>query len=180
MSEVKVFVTGPRLKYLGGFDEYNSINTEIKSIVDNTLYDFMSSYEKGTEFKFYIGVDQGVEQWGINTLLLMRDDFNIKIELLLPYRDMGNTWPNECQVKLSELKKKVANIIVVDELDEYKTNTAREHKYSKVKMINLNRYGVSQATNIILFKIKDCFETDYCERFANENQDHILKIQRMK
>ena len=40
-------------------------------------------------------------------------------------------------------------------LDEYKTNTAREHKFSKVKMINLNHYGVSQATNIILFKIKD-------------------------
>lgn len=176
MTKQSIFVTGPRLQYLGGFDEYNSLNQDISLRVYNELYDVLDSYEKGTEVNVYIGVEQGVEQWAIKHLISMKENFNVKVHLLLPYRQVGSVWPTACQKKLEEFKGCAETVTIVDEIPEFKSSTARDGEFSKAKVLNLVKYGIEQVNTAIIFITAECNEVKFAKDLANTNKKEVLVL----
>ena len=50
------------------------------------------------------GANLGVEQWSAEVALELRQDYNLRLAVMLPYLDFGSRWSENNQLKLQNLK----------------------------------------------------------------------------
>lgn len=128
MKKSKVFtMTGALIKELP-FDDYNFNDPKYINFTD-LLFDYIYSHIKNHEYGYCVcGGLEGVDLDCAEKILEFRDEsfFDIKLEIVLPYRDHATKWRTENRLRLSHILRHADKITYISQ--GYTTDCLRSYK----------------------------------------------------
>lgn len=139
--------TGHRPNKLpGGYDYTSEKNLILANEIENQIIEL---YNIGVRH-FICGGALGVDQIAFNVLTKLRDkeNFNITIEIAIPFDGFESQWPFESKALFYKQLVFADKITAVDTNSHYKT-TAPVGKYHPEKMEKRNHYMVDHSQYII-------------------------------
>lgn len=99
----RIWISGYRSYELGTFGDKDPKITVIKYAIKQRL---TSLLEEGQLDWVITGANLGVEQWSAEVALELRQDYNLRLAVMLPYLDFGSRWSENNQLKLQNLKNR--------------------------------------------------------------------------
>lgn len=97
----RIWISGYRSYELGTFGDKDPKITVIKYAIKQRLTNLL---EEGQLDWVITGANLGVEQWSAEVALELRQDYNLRLAVMLPYLDFGSRWSENNQLKLQNLK----------------------------------------------------------------------------
>lgn len=143
-----IWLTGYRNYELGIFKDNDPKIEVIKYALKQKIVAFL---EDGGHW-LLTGPQLGVEQWGIQTVIDIKQDYpELKVGMLLPFNNFGSQWQIEKQQNLLSLKEKVDYWVNVSNNDyqgpEQLQNYQKfmlEHTQGSILMYDLEHEGKSK------------------------------------
>lgn len=155
--------TGHRPQLLGGYDENNEINQNIKNQLEVAIIDLIKN--KGIKF-FISGGALGTDLWSAEIILKLKKDYQIKLFIAQPFPSQSSKWNQDQIIKYNEILKRADKVIPVS-----------PDPYSSAKMMKRNRFMIDRSDWVIAV-----FNGDYksgtgnCLKYAESLNKNILKI----
>ena len=150
MSEIHVAITGMRPKTMGSYDMHCTQYFNIKELIYNTLYDVCQEFPNDT-IVLHVGGAPGVDQWAFEKAYELKDYFNIRIELDIPFKYQYQKWPKSAQQDYFRQCDLADKKVFVDTVVEYKDESAPMHEFSAKKLFNRNHYMVDKSSILLAF-----------------------------
>ncbi len=97
----RIWISGYQSYELGTFGDKDPKITVIKYAIKQRLTNLL---EEGQLDWVITGANLGVEQWSAEVALELRQDYNLRLAVMLPYLDFGSRWSENNQLKLQNLK----------------------------------------------------------------------------
>lgn len=97
----RLWITGYRSYELGTFGDKDPKITVIKYALRQRL---TAMLEEDQLDWVITGGQLGVEQWSAEVAIELREKYNLRVAVMLPYMDFGSRWSENNQAKLNNLK----------------------------------------------------------------------------
>lgn len=136
--------TGHRPKYFGSYDlqddAYKPIIEKLNIEIDRMIASGVNTFLTGGA----LGVDM-IAFWVVEKK--KQNNSDVRNILCLPYCIQGDNWSKKDRDWLSRMKSRADEVIIVDELEDYKVGKAG--KYSSFKLQKRNEYMVDNSQCMI-------------------------------
>lgn len=98
----RLWITGYRSFELNAFNDKDPKITVIKYALKNHLIEKLED----SEIDWVItGANLGVEQWVSEVLIELRDEYNIRFSVMIPYTNFADRWNENNQAKFLKIKE---------------------------------------------------------------------------
>ena len=160
-------------KLLGGYDYSSAANLKLAKVLAEKI---IHLYKKGVTH-FVCGGALGVDQIAFNVLQKLRDkeDYNITIELAIPFEGFESQWPPASKELHREHLILADKVTIVDEESKYQTSFLTG-KYHPLKMEMRNRYMVDNSNYVIAVFDGSKSGTENCIKYAKKRNKEIIII----
>lgn len=174
MSEsIRICYTGPRPQTLGSFDNHDRRIFKIGLFIYETTFKFIEQQGKLNKYHIIVGGAQGIDKLALEQCLLLREQFNITIEVALPYKKYGEQWPVNSQEEYQMLLQKVDKITYVDELRDYNIEGVNIGEYDVAKLSTRNHYMVDNTEHVLAYWNGTSKGTGECIAYAMQRKREV-------
>ncbi|WEG72635.1 DUF1273 domain-containing protein [Vagococcus intermedius] len=155
----RVYLSGYRSFELGIFKESDAKIEVIKKVLKERLVSYL---EDGLEWVI-LGGNLGVEQWGSEVVNTLKNEYpELKVAVLLPFEEFGNSWNEKNQTALFEMKQQADYV-----------NTVSHQPYNTPQQLkNHTQFLLSHTDgSLLLYDEEHLGKTDYYYKDARKYQE---------